>query len=76
MNNEEAIKLAVNAAVLVGLSLVTAIYVHKREADRRQAIVSLRGELKEVIESESYKAASFIEKDNILGAYKAQLKKI
>ena len=69
-------KLIVSSVAAVGVAAASYFINAKQQSERRAAIVSLEGELKDVLNTDAYKAATYSEKLSILDAHNEKLKYI
>ena len=76
MDKNQMTQLIVSGVAAVGVAAITYFTNAKRQSERRTAIVALEGELKQVLDSDAYKSATYTEKLSILEAHNEKLKYI
>ena len=76
MDKNQMTQLIVSGVAAVSVAAITYFINAKQQSERRTAIVALEGELKQVLDSDAFKSATYPEKLSILDAHHEKLKYI
>ena len=76
MDKNQMTQLIVSGVAVVGVSAITYFTNAKQQRERRTAIAAIEGELKQVLDSDAFKSATYTEKLSILDALHEKLKYI
>lgn len=74
MDKNQMTQLVVSGVAAVSVAAITYFINAKQQRERRTAIVALEGELKQVLDSDAFKSATYTEKFSILEAIHERLK--